>query len=266
VLLSDTKTQQFLAERTVTAWESVGPVPTVTVDFGNGKTLKRTLGGNTVLQLLLPDGRVLDAFPGVYTPDDFRRELDPLFAMIDAAGGLSALARTRDTLRQYHILRTTAAPQRRAITQSKAAVEGPILPRAARSPGAVLASSRPTPPTSPATGPVEDLYRNAFVQSAARLVDVSKIPTTAATARSSYASEGATPEERGIEAVRRDSTNNIQVVRPVVHMYFAAQGNMLPTMAECRETMYEKVLHTPLKDPYLGLADVLLPGTDGGKD
>jgi hypothetical protein len=264
VLLSDTRIQKLLAERTVPVWQSVGPVPTVTVDFGHGKTLKRTLGGNTVLLLILPDGRALDAFPGVYTPDDFSRELDAFFAVLDESGGIQGIAKNSESLRVYHQLRTRSTSDSREIVRSKVFAEAPILPRPAV-PASDLRGKRVNPALVIREG--ENPFRKAFEESAARLVDVSKIPASAAAVRSAYDNDGATPEARGMDAVRSDSASSVQVIRPVVHLYFAAQdANVLPTAEDCRKAMYEKVLHTPLNDPYLGLADVLIPGTPGGSE
>ena len=65
----------MLQDRYVLCWQSVRDVPKVTIDFGGGKVLERTLKGNTAFYLCRPDGRVVDILPGVYTPEDFLSEL-----------------------------------------------------------------------------------------------------------------------------------------------------------------------------------------------
>lgn len=60
------------------AWESLRPVPVVTVDFGNGHVLTRTLNGNIATCVCRPDGRVLDVLPGIYAPNVYRHELAQL--------------------------------------------------------------------------------------------------------------------------------------------------------------------------------------------
>ena len=47
------------------------PAPRVTVDFGDGRRLERTLTGNSVHYVLSPDGRPIDALPGLYAPRAF---------------------------------------------------------------------------------------------------------------------------------------------------------------------------------------------------
>lgn len=46
----------------------VRPVPTVTIDFGNGKTIKRTLNGNIASYVCTTDGTIVDVLPGIYDP------------------------------------------------------------------------------------------------------------------------------------------------------------------------------------------------------
>src|SRR5260370_25733465 len=77
VLLSDPDVIRFVNENFIPCWQMVRPVPQITIEFGDGRKLKRTLGGNTVIEICLPDGRVVDAFPGLYTPEDFLSEAGP---------------------------------------------------------------------------------------------------------------------------------------------------------------------------------------------
>ena len=54
-------------------WQSVRPVPTVTIDFGDGRKLERTLTGNSIHYILDSQGRPIDALPGLYGPQAFLR-------------------------------------------------------------------------------------------------------------------------------------------------------------------------------------------------
>lgn len=49
----------------------VRAVPKIVIDFGDGKKILRTMRGNAVMYLLNPDGKVIDAFPGVYAAHAF---------------------------------------------------------------------------------------------------------------------------------------------------------------------------------------------------
>lgn len=59
-------------------WESVRPVPQVTIDFGIGKIVKRTLHGNVATYACTADGRVIDVLPGIYDPETYEDELNQM--------------------------------------------------------------------------------------------------------------------------------------------------------------------------------------------
>ena len=75
-LYSNAEISKALGERFILHWKSVRPVPKVTIDFGDGRKLERTLTGNSIHYVLDSDGRVIDALPGLYGPKAFLRELD----------------------------------------------------------------------------------------------------------------------------------------------------------------------------------------------
>ena len=60
------------------AWESVRDVPMVTIDFGNGTVVRRTLHGNVATYVCTADGHVLDILPGIYEPTTYIDRLNQL--------------------------------------------------------------------------------------------------------------------------------------------------------------------------------------------
>ena len=74
-LYSNQAVSQLLKERFVLHWKSVRPVPVITIDMGDGRTLRRTLTGNSIHYVLDQDGRVLDALPGLLGPLAFTKAL-----------------------------------------------------------------------------------------------------------------------------------------------------------------------------------------------
>jgi hypothetical protein len=76
VLYSNATVAQFLRDRFILHWESVRPVPLITIDFGDGRKLQRTITGNSIHYILDSDGRLLDAVPGLYGPTAFLRVLN----------------------------------------------------------------------------------------------------------------------------------------------------------------------------------------------
>ncbi|HET6854118.1 MAG TPA: hypothetical protein VFH46_17565 [Pyrinomonadaceae bacterium] len=73
VLYSNAEVSAVLRERFVLHWESVRPVPTITIDFGDGRKLERTITGNSIHYILDSSGRPIEALPGLYGPPAFLR-------------------------------------------------------------------------------------------------------------------------------------------------------------------------------------------------
>jgi len=72
-LYPDQAVSRLLGERYVLHWRSVRPVPVVTIDFGDGRRLTRTLTGNSAHLVLDARGRPVDALPGLYDAPSFVR-------------------------------------------------------------------------------------------------------------------------------------------------------------------------------------------------
>lgn len=75
ILYSNAAVSRMLRERFILYWQSERPAPRVTIDFGDGRKLERTLTGNSIHYILDVDGRVIDALPGLYGPAAFMRLL-----------------------------------------------------------------------------------------------------------------------------------------------------------------------------------------------
>lgn len=76
MLFSDDHVAALINNRFEAAWESVRPVPLVTINFGNGHVLTRTLNGNIATYVCTADGKMLDVLPGVYEPTTYLDRLD----------------------------------------------------------------------------------------------------------------------------------------------------------------------------------------------
>lgn len=71
VLYPEPRIEQLLHQDFVLHWQSVRPVPIVTLDFGDGRIVRRTLTGNSGHLVLDPHGRIVDALPGLFSPAAF---------------------------------------------------------------------------------------------------------------------------------------------------------------------------------------------------
>ncbi|OLE33655.1 MAG: hypothetical protein AUI36_28380, partial [Cyanobacteria bacterium 13_1_40CM_2_61_4] len=101
VLYSNANVSQALRERFILHWQSVRPAPRVTIDFGDGRKLERTITGNSIHYVLDADGHVIDALPGLYGPDAFLRALAPAEDVSRRLRAVNAAALLR-TLSDYH--------------------------------------------------------------------------------------------------------------------------------------------------------------------
>ena len=71
ILYPNREISKFLRENYVLHWRSVRPAPRVTIDFGDGRKIERTLTGNSIHYILDGKGTVIDALPGLYSPPAF---------------------------------------------------------------------------------------------------------------------------------------------------------------------------------------------------
>ena len=180
MLLSDAKFAQATQDY-VLAWQNLRPAPKVTIDFGNGRTLQRTLKGSTVIYLCRPDGSVVDAYPGVYTPQDFLGLLNQ---------SRSHLHDSDQEILAWHRQPLAAAPAP-PLTVSKAAMQGPLL----------NALSLPAPP-----------------EPAGSLSDLSQYPMTRPQVAVSV---GLPPNASGRQLVEEDSRRYRDFARPAAHRLLA---------------------------------------------
>lgn len=78
MLFSDKNLADYINKNYEPVWESARPVPLVTIDFGNGVVVNRTMQGNVVSYICFEDGRVIDVLPGLYEPTRYKQCLEAL--------------------------------------------------------------------------------------------------------------------------------------------------------------------------------------------
>lgn len=130
MLFSHEETARWLEGRFETAWRTLRPVPLVTVDFGDGRSVTRTLHGNVVTWVCTPDGEVVDGLPGLYDAATYRARLEEIAAVAERVGRLDPAAR-RAALAEYH--RAGAALGRLAsLAPRSRVIEMPSVPDAGK--------------------------------------------------------------------------------------------------------------------------------------
>ena len=126
-LYPEPRIHRVLRERFVLHWQSLRRVPIVTIDFGDGRKVVRTLTGNSVHLVLDIDGRPVDALPGLVTPDVFLQQLE-------IAHGLANMNRKQLAAAHQRLLTLSMPPTRKSramaaseVAMTKHVVEMPIL-------------------------------------------------------------------------------------------------------------------------------------------
>jgi hypothetical protein len=89
VLYGNAGVSAFLRDNYVLYWSSERPVPRMTLDYGDGRVIERTITGNSVHYVLDAKGRIVDALPGLYGPAAFERGLRESLELARKSGELS---------------------------------------------------------------------------------------------------------------------------------------------------------------------------------
>lgn len=243
MLFSSETIAKVINEKFEPVWVSVRDVPLVTIDFGHGHKITRTLNGNVATYALHPDGTVLDILPGIYAPEEYAQQLEQMSYLHQYV--CKAFARKpTDVLSEYHttqmkLLADGKEPGKLvfniASAISKGRIENPVKFVIFGQPSA----KEPTPAVntaSPAQIAVQQ-YQQAAVSDPAP--KESKAATTL----------------RGWKELAEDTKINETLHRKMIHEHLAKVGAVQPK--DVTRWLYKEVLHADLDDPYLGLGEVL---------
>ncbi len=269
LLYPDEAVARVLRERFVLHVAMERPAPRITIDMGDGRTMVRTITGNSIHYVLDARGRVVDALPGLYAPVQFLAALDAARARVNACErldgarhaacivtqhrqGLAELAtawnarRTRDaSLMTYDALvraltdeavPSVDAPSARlamGATLSKIAVEAPVLDRIARQ------------PTPRGVDPVDFtvLARPEIRPLGARTLALLRLKTGRADVAALATSL--------IANATGDGLRNEYVYRRLIHDMLAQDPSI--TLEALNARVYTELFLTPASDPWLGM-------------
>ncbi len=113
-----------LREHFILHWQSVRPVPKITIDMGDGRKIERTLTGNSIHYILDAKGRVIDALPGLYGPGAFMEKIKEAQAQADQVKGLGGAIFTK-AMAGWH------EKKQAALEKQWAGLMAPLIPKAA---------------------------------------------------------------------------------------------------------------------------------------
>jgi len=219
VLFSSDEVSQYITDNFEPAWESVRPVPLVTIDFGNGHKITRTLNGNVATHVCAADGTLLDVLPGVYTAEEYKRQLEQ-FVLLHRYAQLPGPAHAR--LKVYHEQQAALLAKQKAPASLVEVRGGPSI-LGIETTVQLVASGRSN-----------------------RGVD-----------RAASAAPPAPPAEKiaGWKELAEDTRINESLRRRLIHEKLAATGKVQPK--DITKWLYKEVLKADLDDPHLGLGELL---------
>lgn len=264
-------------------WQSVRPVPKVTIDFGDGRKMETTITGNSIHYVLDSQGRILDALPGLYGPGAFARWLESTRELEREARGLNTTAR-RQYLQQAHqrgLERITREWQEDIARTGVALTTPPALQQTAST------------PTTPVLAPDEILIAAPTARNAAPLAMTKKLAEapllrniTVAVPRDRAALERKTDDalwekialqhlaDARLDAnslqvfaskkprapqkfikfeasIALDTVRNEYLRHGVLHSWLAENPNA--ALEQFNKRVYAELFQTPDSDPWLGL-------------
>lgn len=234
MLFSNDRIAGFINSNFEPAWQSMRPVPTVRIDFGNGQTVTRTLHGNIATYICSADLQIYDVLPGLYQPSTYLQQLEQLLWLSRYVGQSGKVNRLRD----YHRRQAAALAEH---GQSEALV---------RTGGGISITGQELG-VKYALQPTRRLHQRAKAHRSASSVHIS-IPVDL-------------PAERR-RLLEADTQINETVRRKLIHEYLATRPITVPD--QIQKWLYREVLKADLDDPFMGLGELLgqssaKPGQDG---
>jgi hypothetical protein len=239
---------KFIHESFEPVWESLRPVPTLTLDFGNGTTITRTLHGNIATSVCTADGQVLDILPGMYSTEAYLNQLNQMW-LLHAYLQKKEISEREKALHEYH--------QTQADALAKNMIPGQFIEmdmsklRIERSAKKIMvnflpprsASSAPTPAPAPASTTNKPEKGDGGKGRIER-------PIKKVVAASTQEADVTQWQELVQDTLFNERSRRLQI-----HQQLAKIGS--PQPAVITKWLYAEVLHADLDDPYLGLGSLL---------
>ncbi|MEQ1644648.1 MAG: hypothetical protein ABL959_14465 [Pyrinomonadaceae bacterium] len=95
LLYSNAEISTYLRENYILHWKSVRPAPRITIDFGDGRKIERTVTGNSIHYILDSDGQVIDALAGLCSPQAFLSYLKQSRELLSTTAKLTYIEKRR---------------------------------------------------------------------------------------------------------------------------------------------------------------------------
>lgn len=282
VLYPNAEVANVLRERFVLHWQSVRPVPVVTIDFGDGRKLERTLTGNSIHYILDSQGRPIDALPGLYGPQAFLRGLAAAEPVVKSLSGKTEQQREL-MLRAYYGNRYSQIITAWTIDTNKIAGKKPVISTGVNGSNGDALIIAPLAPTKAIT---ETSILRAMTVATERL---GKMTDEAAWKKmAQFHASDAILDSNSIALIKRqnpaltgedlarllknfqellalDTVRNEYLMHTELYTWLM-RDPIRDDLEKLNEQVYAKLFLTPRSDPWLGLlsADVYTALDNGG--
>lgn len=276
VLYANKEVADKLRETFVLHWSTERPVPVVTVDFGDGRVLKRTMMGNSAHYVLDFNGRPVDVVPGLYGPKAFLKVVGHAATVAAEIAPLPTANATR-RVNEFHQAR---------LSENMSAWKADL---------AKVGGLPSPPPRTPNDGYV-DLRDQRFMLasmttddvwsriSALHLDDARLDETSKALVRNEKPAGPPAPDAMRVAMtklavempmlratqvalqfernVALDSVRNEYLLHSTIHEWFV-RGDRTTDFARLNQRVYAELFLTPANDPWMGLAPSVYTGLEG---
>ena len=247
-LYPSAEVNQLLKDRFILHWESVRPAPKVTIDFGDGRKLVRTITGNSIHYILDADGNIVDALPGLYSAQVFVSELKRSADAVQEA-------RASGTHDYSAYLRFNRQRLLQTWTTDLATIHVPVPAK-----DSITEGSLEQLMDDQRWMQLSQLPQNrASFDASVREVMARKFPTAPAAAPLAVSKSMAeTPmlrEMRNLSGnVALDTVRNNYMLRSKILEFLLSSAGRRRTLSEVNNWVYAQIFLTPGADPWLGLA------------
>ncbi|MEO0513747.1 MAG: hypothetical protein AAF086_00445 [Planctomycetota bacterium] len=279
VLYADTALREKLRSDYVLHWQTVRPVPVITIDMGDGRTIERTITGNSAHYVLDRRGRVVDVLPGLYAPRTFERLLDRAGGAARDLGEVESDKQQAKIVSRWHVhwlrsldlkrislgverqLAAAEVEPLRDLTVSKTAVESQLVWQAVGKTSLKFDAEN--------WQILADHYaKQSQLDAGSQQLMRSKMPAEDAnnlTIGKKFIEDPFMRTLRNLEAsIALDTARNEHDLHRRVHGWFAA-GENLDDLAALNARVYDELFLMPEDDPWLGLVPAdTYAALDGG--
>ena len=247
---------QLLKDGFILHWESVRPAPRVTIDFGDGRKLERTITGNSIHYILDADGNIVDALPGLYSAKVFTSELRQAADAVKEARAKEMPCEHNVCAADYsEHLKTTQARLLKAWNADLEVIHVTVPANSLLTEGALEQAM-----DDQKWQLVAQLHFNeATFDGGVRELMVRKFPSApvaAREARSKMAVES--PMIQAFSSLSRtvslDTVQNNYMRRTKILAFLAGRSGQSLSLNQVNDWVYAVVFLTPRQDPWLGFA------------